>query len=94
MKKTLTIDLAKVTDKKGLHEEIKKHLALPDSYGMNFDALHDVLTEMKDVHLQFYGIDRTESFFALLERVLKDCAKQTPTFSYEFIDEYDYGSEE
>lgn len=33
------------------HEALKEALSFPDHYGHNLDALHDCLTEIKDVKL-------------------------------------------
>lgn len=41
------IDLTGVTTIKELHERIEDSMLLPDVYGENLDAFHDVLTETK-----------------------------------------------
>lgn len=40
-----TVDLAGVKDAAGLHAALAEQLPLPEHYGHNLDAFHDVLTE-------------------------------------------------
>lgn len=40
-----TIDCSKLNDKENAHEYLKKVFDLPEYYGKNLDALHDVLSE-------------------------------------------------
>ena len=94
MTRTITIDLSGINTREGLHEAIRSALDLPDEYGNNFDALHDVLTSLNDVHLQFYGIDGTEEFYTIFEKVVEDSSVSNPGLTYEFIDEFEYGNEE
>lgn len=94
MTNTITIDLSNAKTREELHETLRTALSLPDEYGMNFDALHDVLTDLNDVHLQLYGIDGTEEFYTVFQKVLEDAAVSNNGLTYEFIDEFDYGSEE
>ncbi|MBR4613714.1 MAG: barstar family protein, partial [Kiritimatiellae bacterium] len=39
-----TVDLAGVKDAAGLHAALAEQLPLPEHYGHNLDAFHDVLT--------------------------------------------------
>ena len=41
----VVLDGRGMTDRKVVHDELKKQLMLPDYYGRNLDALFDVLTE-------------------------------------------------
>ena len=40
-----TVDLAGVHDDEALHDALAAQLPLPECYGRNLDAFHDVLTE-------------------------------------------------
>ena len=46
MNNEYVIDLAGVTARKELHERIEAALPVPEWYGKNLDALHDVLDIM------------------------------------------------
>ncbi|MBP3653931.1 MAG: barstar family protein [Oscillospiraceae bacterium] len=44
----VVLDGRGMTDRKVVHDELKKQLMLPDYYGRNLDALFDVLTERRE----------------------------------------------
>ena len=48
MEKVFYIDLSGVKSKEQFHKVLERELPLPDHYGMNLDALYDVLTEISD----------------------------------------------
>ena len=48
MEHVFYIDLKNITTKEALHDLLAKELSLPEHYGHNLDALHDVLTEHGD----------------------------------------------
>ncbi len=69
MKKKI-VDLRGITDKKDLHELLKKKLRFPEYYGCNLDALYDVMTEPRyGMELTLLADDTTDSrlFDSLLE---------------------------
>ncbi len=44
-RKSFTVDLAGIRSSAKLHAALAANLPLPEHYGRNLDALHDVLTE-------------------------------------------------
>ena len=46
--KIVLLDGEKIENYAALHETFQRELNLPDYYGANLDALHDVLTERTD----------------------------------------------
>ncbi len=51
------IDLAGVTTPYGFHKQVRKVLPVPEWYGKNLDALHDILTEHSDWTVRFYHME-------------------------------------
>lgn len=47
----IILDGSRMTDKKAMHDELKKKLRLPDYYGGNLDALNDCLGERREKEL-------------------------------------------
>ncbi len=88
----ITIDISLAENKTELHELLKNALDLPEDYGMNFDALHDMLTGyIPATHLEIYGAyevpDEMEDCLTVFANVLSDSAEENPGFTYEFIEE-------
>ena len=52
---TVIIDISELETPADLHEIIKLKLDLPEYYGRNLDALHDVLTSVSSLHLILCG---------------------------------------
>ena len=81
-KKVFTVDLAGVRSAAKMHDAIAAALPLPEHYGRNLDALHDVLTE--------YGgnwkiVFRNAGTVARgLRAVCADAAAETPGFEAVF----------
>lgn len=47
------LDGARMRDKASFHEALKAAFGFPDYYGRNLDALHDCLSEQRDVQVCF-----------------------------------------
>ena len=45
----IQLDFDHIENKEQLHEYLTQKLKLPDYYGSNLDALHDCLTEKKNI---------------------------------------------
>lgn len=69
-----------------LHNYLMEHLPLPNYYGGNLDALHDCLTELSDTQLIISHTKEAAPFFARVERVLFDSAKENPALSVVFYE--------
>lgn len=75
------LDGRKMTDRETLHTYLAETLALPAYYGRNLDALHDCLTEMKEVEIEV--THREEMLAALgkygeaLLRLFADAERET-----------------
>ena len=73
MEQVFYIDLKNITSKEALHELLAKELSLPEHYGRNLDALHDVLTEPGDNwNLIFYNCDGTRQAVAARSQSLEN----------------------
>ena len=72
----ITIDGNLINNKQELHQFIKQELKLDDSYGMNLDALEDILYNYQDLEFKFINasklITNLEGYFFKLLLVLKD----------------------
>ena len=55
--KQITLDCRGFVPRSELHRVLAEALSFPDHYGNNLDALHDCLTEMTDVEVEFLNAD-------------------------------------
>ena len=69
--KRIELIASQLTDQEVLHDMLEKELELPEWYGRNLDALHDCLTELKDVELVLVGWP-DEGYLAKVRRVIVD----------------------
>ena len=91
-KTTKVIDLSNITTKAELHEALIGALGLPEYYGSNWDALHDMLTGfIPPVHLEIYGAyetsDEIRDLLPVFAAVMADSAAENDGFSYEFVED-------
>ncbi len=74
------IDLTGVCDPAGFHKRVREILPVPDWYGDNLDALHDILTEQCEWTVRFYHAEQLRAEFpryaAALERLCEDCGAE------------------
>ena len=49
--KQVQLSAAHWSSPRAAHEALKEALSFPDHYGHNLDALHDCLTELRDIQL-------------------------------------------
>ena len=84
---TVIIDISELEAPADLHEIIKLKLDLPEYYGRNLDALHDVLTSVSSLHLILCGSGDTynsiRDYLPRLQSVLRISADNNPNFTYE-----------
>lgn len=80
--KTVFIDAEKISSPRDIHALIREQLGLEEWYGMNLDALHDVLTEPGDIGIIVVNTecagDGLREYFERLFAVLLDCADENP----------------
>ncbi len=83
------IDLSSAYNPDDIHEIIAEVLPLPEYYGGNLDALHDVLTDIFE-ETQISFINTYEAwvmmprYMAGLKRLCLDVAKENPNLHIEF----------
>ena len=76
MKSEFVIDLKGVRTARSLHTRLKAALPLPEGYGRNYDAWHDVLTEYgPNWRLVFENAATVPETF---RTVCADAAEETP----------------
>lgn len=74
-----------LTDKEVLHDVLARELELPEWYGRNLDALHDCLTELKDVELVLIGWP-DEGYLARVRRVIVDAAWENEALTLKIVE--------
>ena len=76
MKREYTVDLSGVRSSRSLHARLCKALPLPETYGRNYDALYDALTEYgPNWRLVFRNAQSVPRVF---RTVCADAAEETP----------------
>lgn len=87
--KTIELNLTHIHTVRALHIYMQYMLDLPNYYGRNLDALHDVLTEARILNLRIVkGKDTSPEMAAYLPRlarVLEDAARENESLSVEWI---------
>ena len=71
---TIYLDAADYAAAAEVHAALKRLLDLPEYYGMNADALNDLLGEREPVQLWIagYGAEETAATLRLISRVFAD----------------------
>lgn len=91
--KTIYIDFVNIGDYEDFYEQLKSKLELPDYFGDNLDALHDVIAGELEMplHIEFVNmsVDQLETFEDLLT-TLEDAEDEVEgfTFSY-YLEQYE-----
>ncbi len=89
MEKVYYIDLSEVTTKEEFQDRIVKELPLPDYYGCNLDALHDVLTECDEWNIIFYNSTDLErnlgKYYRALRRMCEDAVEENDGLKIRFF---------
>lgn len=87
--KTIRLDISNIHTVRALHIYLAYMLDLPEHYGKNLDALHDVLCEESEhERIVLAGVPSSEEMAAYLprlERVLEDSAQENKRISFERI---------
>ena len=76
---------AQLTDKEIFHDVLAAKLELPEWYGRNLDALHDCLTELKDVELVLIGWP-DEGYLARVRRVIVDAVWENEHLTLKIVE--------
>ena len=91
--KEVYIDFLEIGDQEDFYTQLKQKLTLPEYFGDNLDALHDVISgdlEMP-LHIEFVNmsVDQLETFEDLLT-TLEDAEDEVEgfTFSY-YLEQYE-----
>ena len=70
------LDALRLQHKEEAHKYLREALNFPDYYGENLDALHDCLTELDDVSVEFVNADKVSGgYFAKVMAVFRDSAE-------------------
>ena len=86
--KTYIIDLTSVYNTDELHAAIRDVLPLPDYYGNNLDALHDVLTDIREeCRIAFLHTDEADitmpNYMRSLRTMCKDVMEENKKLKIE-----------
>ena len=86
--KHITIDCSAIDSRENLHRTISNALELPEYYGNNLDALHDVLTSIsEDTHLEIQNWTAAEAALGNYAMAARRClthADRNPHLTVEF----------
>lgn len=86
--KHITIDCAAIDSRESLHRTFSEALSLPEWYGNNLDALHDLLTSIsEDTTLEIQNWAAAEAALGNYARAARRClthAERNPHLSVVF----------
>ncbi|MBQ7221581.1 MAG: barstar family protein [Synergistaceae bacterium] len=74
----VTLDALRLQKKEEAHKYLRETLNFPEYYGGNLDALHDCLTELDDVSVEFVNAEKAGGYFARVMGVFIDSAEENP----------------
>ena len=75
----VVLDAMRLQRKEDAHKYLREALNFPEYYGGNLDALHDCLTELEDVVIEFVNADKVSGgYFARVLEVFRDSADENP----------------
>ena len=83
--KRVELPASLLTDKEVLHDVLARELELPEWYGRNLDALHDCLTELRDVELVLIGWP-DEGYLARVRRVIVDAVWENEALTLKIVE--------
>jgi ribonuclease inhibitor len=83
--KEITIDCTTIASMAEIHDILARELNFPAWYGRNLDALHDCLTDLKDVELVLIGWP-DEGYLSRVRRVIVAAAWENDHLSVRAID--------
>lgn len=66
------LDARKLNERKEAHKYLKKIFSFPDFYGENLDALYDLLSEMRDLHIHLIHTEEADGYFEKVMSVFQD----------------------
>lgn len=72
------LDASRMASRRAAHEYLQEQLELPEYYGKNLDALHDVLTELEEAEIAFINCPEEQTYFQKVLRVFRDAAGENP----------------
>ena len=73
----VVLDALRLQQKEEAHKYLREALNFPEYYGENLDALHDCLTELDDVQVEFMNADKVSGgYFAKVMNVFRDSADE------------------
>ena len=80
----------RIESKEAFHEALKEKLSLPEHYGKNLDALHDVLTELNPaLYLIFENCslanEEMKPYLEQAKGLFADLAENNSLFQYRFF---------
>lgn len=85
----IVLDGSAIRDREGLHALLAERLSLPEHYGRNLDALHDCLTDKRDVTVFLRNAGAMTAalggYGEKVLRVFRDAAEENPRFDFEVI---------
>ena len=86
---TYTIDLYGAESRAEIHKRIRRGLPVPEYYGNNLDALHDVLAECEeDTEIVFKNSTKTapnmRGYVEALRWMCSETAEENPEIQIEF----------
>ena len=83
--KRVELIASQLADQEVLHDVLARELELPEWYGRNLDALHDCLTDLKDVELVLIGWP-DEGYLSRVRRVIVDAVWENETLALKIVE--------